>query len=219
MKIYNASGVLISRGSYNRDMLTFSHTGSGFPVKDTIFWDTCPDTLGSTALGTTTITASGLRGAVFLTPPRKCQLYAVATRITAALPGIPTASGIFSLYENVSDTIGGDINTNFYPSKLLWQSEPFVCNVTGIFIRYPQIVLERGTPYWLIWCGTRNSTMYTPGNGAILSHGHGFTAGVGNIGVTVAVSPVTHLMPESFPAAATHSLANNPLLFYQLVDI
>lgn len=219
MRTYNASGILISRGSYNRDILTFTNTASGVPATHDVLWDTCPDTIGATALGTTTITASGLRTSIFLTPPRKTELYAVGVRVTANLIGVPTASGMFGLYENISDTLKGDINTNFYPSALLWQSEPFVCNTTGIYIRYPRIRLERNSPYWLAWLGTRNTTMYTPGNGAILSHGHNFNANVGFFGLNVAINPVTDIMSANYPAGATSQIANQPLFFYQLIDI
>jgi hypothetical protein len=219
MRVYTASGTEITRGSYSRDYLSYTITGSGLPLKDPVIWDTCPNVMGSTALTTTTITASGARGSVFLTPPRDVLLYAVATRVTAALAGIPTASGMFGLYSNISDTLSGDVNNNFYPNQLIWQSEPFVCSSTGIYIRYPQKVLRRNTPYWLIWLGTRNSTMYTPSAQAVLCHGHGLAAGIGNIGLSVAISPVTHMMPDVYPNAGAYQTTVNPLLFYQLADI
>lgn len=219
MKVYTASGTEISRGSYSRDYLSYTVTASGLPYKDPILWDTCPDLLGSTALTTTTITASGARGSLFLTPPRDTMLYAVAVRITAALVGVPTASGMFGLYNNISDTLSGDVNNNFYPNSLIWQSEPFVCSNTGIYIRYPQQVLRRNTPYWLVWLGTRNSTTYTPSAQMAMCHGHAFAAAVGNMGLSVAISPVTHMMPNAYPAAAAYVTTSNPVIFYQLTDI
>lgn len=224
MRLYNPSGYYYSTSSYYRGPLSFKNIVSGVPATHSVIWYTAPPSLDTcNNLTTSTIAASGIRANLFSSPIYPCKLKAVGTRITAALTTNPPASGCFALYTNTGYSNDTSSERVFYPGTKLWQSEPFYCGDTGIYIRYPDVPLESSAVYWLVWIGTRNSTMYNVGNaGAINIYGNG---AVGGTTETLGIAQTTYFsvtnnfvgdLPNVYPAAGANVTSNVPMLFYML---
>lgn len=224
MRIYNPSGYLYDASSYYLGPQAYKNIVSGIPAVSPIIWYTAPPKVASSSnLTTVAITASGLRANMFVAPPYPCKLKGVAVRITAALAGIPTASGIFGLYTN-AEVSNDTVNERFFaPASKIWQSEPFVCSNTGIYIRYPDVPLEPLNAYWLTWLGTRNSTTYQNSAGIGIDiygqaalGGTTSTLGLNVTSIYSATSNVTETLPSAYPTVPLNLTSTSPIIFYYL---